>query len=131
MARRKGNAICGNLPWSAQDEATFVEMMMDQKTYAQIGRALGRTEKAVEQHAYTYRTRLKGEGKDASDFGRHGERKPRAKPRQQKAVQPEPVYESGTDRTVELLTYTAIFTGGCLVAMVFIAILLTAYIAIL
>ena len=74
MARSRGNAICGNLRWNKQDEATFVEMMSDNKSYAQIGRALGRTEKAVEQHAYTIRQQLRKKGEDPSSFLKNSDR---------------------------------------------------------
>jgi biotin operon repressor len=122
MNKRKGGAMCANLRWSAQDEATFAEMMADQKTYAQIGRALGRTEKAVEQHAYVYRQRLRKKGQDISDFSRRG----KDAITKQTVIQPQPVYESNKDRVVELLAYTAIFTGGCFLTLVVMTVLLIA-----
>tara|TARA_R100001510_G_C7646010_1_gene203311 strand:+ start:1026 stop:1412 length:387 start_codon:yes stop_codon:yes gene_type:complete len=124
MNKRKDSAICANLRWSKQDKATFAEMIADQKSYAQIGRALGRTEKAIEQRAYVYRQQLKRQGKDTSDFSRQGKRVKKVTPKVHKAIQPEPNYESSKDRIVELLAYTVVFTGGCFLTLVIMTILL-------
>lgn len=125
MARSRGNAICGNLRWSKQDEATFVEMMSDNKSYAQIGRALGRTEKAVEQHAYTIRQQLRKKGEDPSSFLKNSDR-PLHNIKKVKGKPAVKNYESNNDRTVELLAYTAVFTGGCFLTLVVMTVLLIA-----
>lgn len=125
MARRNSNAICGNLKWSKQDEETFIEMMSDNKSYAQIGRALGRTEKAVEQHGYMIRQKLRRKGEDPSKFLK---RQISPANKAEKATEQPSVtnYESNNDRIVELLAYTAVFTGGCFLTLVVMTVLLIA-----
>jgi hypothetical protein len=60
--RRTSNATFNNFKWSKADHDLMVALLKEGKNYAQIGKCLGRSTKAIEQHAYQTRKKLKESG---------------------------------------------------------------------
>jgi hypothetical protein len=129
--RNSKNAVCNNMKWSKQDDDLLYEMMQSGRTYSQIASALGRSLRSVENHAYQMRLERRRLGMDDSDL--YANRPPRKK-RIQKTqpvmkadpIQPEITGALFDKRIGDLLLYTAVFTGGCLLTLVVMTILLIA-----
>jgi hypothetical protein len=129
--RKSKNAVCNNMKWSKQDDDLLYEMMQSGRTYSQIASALGRSLRSVENHAYQMRLERRRLGMDDSDL--YANRPPRKK-RIQKTqpvmkadpIQPEITGALFDKRIGDLLLYTAVFTGGCLLTLVVMTILLIA-----
>lgn len=60
--KTKLSAPFNNMHWSKADHDLMVALLKDGKTYIQIAKCLGRSVKAIEQHAYSTRTKLKQSG---------------------------------------------------------------------
>jgi hypothetical protein len=48
-----------NMHWSKADHDLMISLLRDGKSYRQIAKSLGRTEKSIEQHAYQTRLKLR------------------------------------------------------------------------
>ena len=53
------NAPFSQMRWSKADHDLMISLLRDGKSYRQIAKSLGRTEKSIEQHAYQTRLRLR------------------------------------------------------------------------
>jgi hypothetical protein len=126
------NAMCSNLKWTKQDNDLFYELMKAGKTYEQVASALGRSQRSVENHAYQMRKQRRKLG--ISDADLYASRPPRKKQgvnidkiHQKFPKQSEPKAVEGAlfdKRIGNLLIWTAVFTGGCLLTLVIMTIIL-------
>ena len=128
------NAVCNNLKWTKQDDDLFYELMKAGKTYGQIAVALGRSQRSIENHAYQMRLQRRKLGiSDADLYANRPRRKKSAvdidKIHQKfpKQSEPKAVEVEGAlfdKRIGNLLIWTAVFTGGCLLTLVTMTIIL-------
>ena len=128
------NAVCNNLKWTDQDNDLFYELMKAGKTYAQVGAALGRSQRSVENHAYQMRLNRRKLGMSDADL--YASRPPRKKrgvnidkihQKFPKQSEPKAVEVEGAlfdKRIGNLLIWTAVLTGGCLLTLVTMTIIL-------
>ena len=129
--RKRSNAVCNNMVWSKQDDDLLYEMIKSGRTYSQIASALGRSIRSVENHAYQMRLERRKLGMDDSDLYAN---RPARKKKIQKTqpimkadpIQPEITGALFDKRIGDLLLYTAVFTGGCLLTLVVMTIFLIA-----
>jgi outer membrane biosynthesis protein TonB len=130
-----------NMHWSKADHDLMISLLRDGKSYRQIAKSLGRTEKSIEQHAYQTRVKLRkaqvsevaikelmptnpapkrrrqkvvvSEMNDVKDLT--GIKRPQPKPKQQPKPDPEPQEVEGAlfeRRIVELYVVTAVSAIG-------------------
>lgn len=126
------NAICNNLKWTKQDNDLFYELMKAGKTYAQVAVALGRSQRSIENHAYQMRMQRRKLGiSDVDLYANRPRRKKQGvnidKIHQKFPKQSEPKAVEGAlfdKRIGNLLIWTAVLTGGCLLTLVTMTIIL-------
>jgi len=126
------NAICNNLKWTKQDNDLFYELMKAGKTYAQVAVALGRSQRSIENHAYQMRMQRRKLGiSDVDLYANRPRRKKQGlnidKIHQKFPKQSEPKTVEGAlfdKRIGNLLIWTAVLTGGCLLTLVTMTIIL-------
>ena len=135
------NAPFNNMHWSKADHDLMISLLRDGKSYRQIAKSLGRTEKSIEQHAYQTRLKLRkaqvsedaikellptnpspkrrrqkvvvSEMNGVKDLT--GIKRPQPKPKQQPKPDPEPQQVEGAlfeRRIVELYVVTAVSAIG-------------------
>ena len=60
--RRTSKATFNNYRWSKADHDLMIALLKEGKNYKQIAKCLGRSQKAIEQHAYQTRKKLRDSG---------------------------------------------------------------------
>lgn len=60
--RRASKATFNNYRWSKADHDLMIALLKEGKNYKQIAKCLGRSQKAIEQHAYQTRKKLRDSG---------------------------------------------------------------------